>query len=278
MLDERGNSKRFGFVEFSKICEAERVLRKDVIYLCGEKINFGPAIRKEGNEKIPTSTVEINAVQTKVSNKSKTKCVYKVSKREDSPSSNNSSLKRRLSNNSSPIPLPTLSPSNASLPRFHYNDRYSGSASPQDSISPQRTESSYDADPYLLYLQELGYIPQMSTANTPPMSPAYTPPMVSPVYQNTTIITPASYQNKRLLTPVYQNPSISQDSNYTPPISPPVCYSPPVYQTTQYLEDPAIMYQQVAYQHPPFVYAPFMQQYAPTYPSQSQMVYIPECY
>lgn len=47
VLDDEGHSKRFGFISFATVKEAERVLERSVIYMHGQKINVGPAVRKE---------------------------------------------------------------------------------------------------------------------------------------------------------------------------------------------------------------------------------------
>lgn len=59
VLDDEGHSKRFGFISFATVKEAERALERSVIYMHGQKINVGPAVRKEANDYVPTSPVRI---------------------------------------------------------------------------------------------------------------------------------------------------------------------------------------------------------------------------
>ena len=47
ILDEKQQSRRFGFVTFAFVKDAEKTLKQKKFYLKGHRINVGPAIKKE---------------------------------------------------------------------------------------------------------------------------------------------------------------------------------------------------------------------------------------
>ena len=62
VLDHGGNSKRFGFVTFSKPEEVESLIACGDIHFKGKKINVGPAVKKN----VRGSTNEVQEITAQV--------------------------------------------------------------------------------------------------------------------------------------------------------------------------------------------------------------------